>query len=486
MIQGQTINVALNPLGAKQLRESESFYPANLELRNGVRTDAGFFKGRPGYTSKWSVGVAQPMMLLIPRKWSTGGRVTGRGFGVTENGRLFELLSDDSVQEFTGNTLNGVFRPTWCEFDGRLIIVDGQAPIKVDPAGTTTSLLGGSPPAAKYCAVIADRVVLAGHDETLFRWSDPGSSEIWPAGNQSEVTGHGEVIRNLMVANQDLYFFKDFTIEVWAHIGGQEVFGRRLMVTVGDKFSRNRGVPSFSVVQGPDGFYFFCESHFWKLTGAQAQILSFPYQRELAGLVDVDSMYGFHCQKEHLIRWFEPVSGRCFVYDYVNDNFTEDNGVSGGEFTRLPVYSYMEVDGVAYVGDYNPTGNVYRWGDDLYTDNGTAIKLSRRFRVPLSQNGHKAKLTRLRLRMQRGSGGSTAVTENMLVRWSFDEGAYSPYAELAIGNDGDGDPYVDVIHPVSGSRTLGIGRDVKLELTQQVGVPHLLTHANLTVKELGR
>ena len=484
MLRGETINVALNPIGAKQLRDAESFVPAQLELRNGVRTDAGFWKGRPGAAQWWQTHAASPIILLIPRKW----QADGNGFAVTSSGRIYELKTNRTVREYTGTTLNGDYRPTWCEFDGTIIITDGQAPVKIDAAGTTVSELSGSPPAAKYCAVISDRVVLAGYDATEFRWSDAGTSSTWTSTNVSNVTGHGEQIRYMTVANQDLYFFKDFSVEIWSHIGGNEVFGRKLIVTIADKFSRNRGIPSFSVVQGPDGFYFFCDGDFWKLQGAQGTILSSAYKRELGNLEQVSTMYGFHCAKEHVIRWFEPVSARCFVYDYVNDVFTEDNEWEFGEWQRLPMYSYMEVDGVAYMGDYDASGLVYKWSDEVYSDDALPIRMQRKFRMPLtpkglirqgaSVEGHQARLNRLRLRFLRGQAG-TGTAHTLSVRWALDEGDWTPYTELDLGEPGDADPWVDI-------HQLGVGREVKVEIVQAKNLPHVLTHALLTVQPMGR
>ena len=487
MIRGQTLNVALNPLGVRQLRDAETFYPAHLALYNGVRTDGGFFKGRPGYDDVWDIGVDYPINLLIPKIRN----VNTAGFAVTTIGTVYELFKDRTSALLTGATLTGDFRPTWAEFDDLVIITDGQAPIQVNVGGTV-SLLAGSPPAAKYIAVVADRVVLSGYDATGFVWSDPGTAIVWPAGNTSSVTGNGEQIRYMSVANQDLFFFKDASIEIWSHIGGTEVFGRRAIVTFVDKFTRNRGLSSFSVVQGDDTFFFYADGDFWVLNGFQPQRISAAYKRDIGNLLEVDMIYGFHFAKEHLIRWFEPVSARCFVYDYVNQVFTEDYGWLSGDFGRLPIYSYAEFDGVPYFGDYNPTGTVYRWGDDLLDDNGTPIHLLRRLRIPFSNlpvngtmtMGHKARINRLRLRFQRGTGGSSSVTENLLVRWAIDEGDWSPYATVTIGDSGDADPYVDVYEP-NGALTIGTGRELKLEISQAIATPHIMTHALLTVQALG-
>ena len=479
MIRGQTLNVALNPLAARQLRDEETMYPAHLTIYNGVRTDAGFFKGRPGYDDVWDIGVDYPINLLIPKIRN----VNTVGFAVTTIGTIYELYSDRTSQLLMGTALTGDYRPTWCEFDDLVIICDGQAPVQLD-VGTTITALAGSPPAAKYCAVVADRVVLSGYNDTDFVWSDPGTAIVWPAANTSSVTGNGESIKFMQVAGTDIYFFKDCNIEVWSHIGGTEVFGRRLIIPVIDKFSRDRGIASYSVVQGDDAFYFYADGDFWVLAGASPQRISAAYKREIGNLLKVDLMYGFHFAKEHLIRWFEPVSGRTFVYDYVNQVFTEDYTWARGDFARMPIYSYAEFGGIPYFGDYDPTGTIYRWGDDLFDDNGTPIHLMRKLRIPFA-NGHKGRVNRLQLRLKRGSGGSAAATEYILVRWAFDEGTWTPYTQLAIGDDGDRDPYVDVLEP-NGALTLGVGREMKLEISQAVAVPHIFTHALLTVKELGR
>src|SRR3989304_744268 len=107
---GLTFNVAVNPQGAKQLLDPETLIPHHLELRNGVRTDAGFWKGRPGYATEWNLGVAESIPLLIPfRRLSTNGL----GFAVTSTGKIYEVLSAQARQLYAGERVNGSFRPTW-------------------------------------------------------------------------------------------------------------------------------------------------------------------------------------------------------------------------------------------------------------------------------------------------------------------------------------------------------------------------------------
>jgi hypothetical protein len=355
-------------------------------------------------------------------------------------------------------------------------------------------LLGGSPPTGKYCGVLADRVIISGYDSTAgteFRWSDPGTCEVWPAANISNVTGHGEEIRYMTVSETDIVFFKTASVEYWQHIGGTEVFGRRGIVTILDKFSRNRGIASFSVV-GPIGgaWYCYADGGFYQIQGLQAQEVSLTYRREIGLLPTTASMYGHHFAKEHVIRWFEPVSARCFCFDYLNGVFTEDNAWTDGAWARLPIYSYMESDDKAYIGDYDPTGKIYQWADTIYADNGSDIRTYRKFRVLLSKNGHRCRLNRMRLRLQRGTG-SLGSANAVNVRWAFDGTDFTAYqsvnlgeASVTVGDEGNYDPYVDVLN-AAGSRVLGVGREVLIELWQTSQVPHLLTHCNLTVHELG-
>lgn len=52
-VKGQTINVALDPRGYKELSQPENalenIVPTHLDLRNGHYTDARHWEKRPGY-----------------------------------------------------------------------------------------------------------------------------------------------------------------------------------------------------------------------------------------------------------------------------------------------------------------------------------------------------------------------------------------------------------------------------------------------------
>lgn len=489
-LQGNTFNVALNPNPAKQLLDAETIVPNQIEFRNLLRTDAGFAKTRPGYAQEWSLGVNESIDLLMPFKDTSTG---GKGYAVTNTGKIYELLAAQNVQQYTGTALSGSFRPTWAVFDGVPIIVDGQAPVKINTGGVNTfSALGGTPPAGKFIAVIADRVVISGQDDTSYDWSAPGNAEDWSgagSGNAS-VTGHGESIQYMTVKDTDLYFFKNASIELVRHIGGNEVFGRVAIASVMDKFSFNRGISGFSVVlagtqPGPQRFYFYANGNFWMLDGLTPLNISRAYTSEIGDLASVSDLYGFHFAKEHVIRWIEPIAGRTLVFDYVNNVFTEDNRWESGAWQRLPIRAYMESDEKAYIGDYDPTGRVYHWDESLSDDNGTNIRAFRKFRVLLSPNRQKARVNRVAFRFERGLG-AIGTSPNMEVRWALDgvdfdttKALSAGTATLTVADRGNYDPHAEI-------RNLGRGRELLMEISQTEPVRHLLTHAEVTAKAMGR
>lgn len=487
--QGESFNIAVTPQGAKQLLPAETLAPNHLELRNGVRTDAGFWKGRPGYTTEWNLGVASSIPLLIPfRRTAT----SGLGFAVTNAGTIYELKASQASQLYSGPTVDGTFRPTYAVFDGIPIVCSGQAPVKIRvdqaPGNNNVELLGGSPPAARFISVVADRVVVSGQNDTTFTWSDAGNSEIWPGLNFSNVTGHGESIRYQSVRGTDLYFFKDFSIEVWSHIGGDEVFGRSGIIPFRDKFSGERGLQGWSVVLAgdPPRFFFYADGDFWVLDGFTPRRISLTYKREIGNLPSVANLYGYDFGKEHVIRWFEPVAGRCFVYDYRNDNFTEDNAWTNGAWERLPVYSYMEMQDRQFIGSYDPTGIISEWDDDIYSDNGTPIRVYRKLRFLLDpKKSHAARWNRLRFRMQRGQG-AIGTDPTLQVRWALDGADFTAFqslsmgeATVSVGESGSYNPYLDLYN-------LGVGKEALVEIVQYASTPHVLTHLQITARPFGR
>lgn len=465
MIRGETKNIAISVGANKNSDPADSLIPSEIDRRNGQMTEMGNWKRRPGYAENWDVENDRPVSLLIPDE---------NGFAVTTDGRVYRLTP--TVERVGTVTLSGSFRPVFTPFQATstsaksIILADGGAVMTLGLAPTSLAALGGDPPYFKFIDTVDTRVIGCGHNSIGFRWSDLENPASWPAANNNSVLGDGEIILNFKVLRRNLYFFKTKSIEIWSNIGGTQVFSRQVYI--------EKGIgAAYSLVQANDTFYWLNNDwEFCALEGISPKVISLRYGKEIRDSSDKADIYGFDFTAERLIRWFAPSSNKCFVYDYVTNIFSEDNAWNG-TWLRMPINSYMERSGEAYIGDLEPTGKVYRWSRDYLDDNGQDIRLYRKFAAPLGENGGEYRANRLRFRIKRGNGTNTEMEPKAIVAWRIDQGERLT-EDIDLGAVGEHDPYVDVFN-------LGIGREIELEIIETDAVDYLMTHAYLTSERLG-
>ncbi|TAL13947.1 hypothetical protein EPN95_04640 [Patescibacteria group bacterium] len=467
MIKGVSKNVAMFAHAAKNTDPKETFAPAHIDLRNGRLSDAGNWERRPGYKNKWNTGADRPINLLIPEF---------RGVALTDTGRAFRLNENETTTELTGFVMNGAWRPTWANHDQQIIVCDGGDPIVV--SGTKTAALSGNPPKGRFISTLDGYAIVSGVDKVGFRWSALSNPASWPVANFNAVLKEGESIEMQKVLNRELFFFKTRSIEIWMNVGGATIFARRDLIQLTDQGRQKRGLAGYSVVQANNTFYFFCDGDFYVLNGRTPTIISKDYRAELNKIQHSQEIYGFDCRKESLIRWFAPIEGKCFVYDYKNEVFSEDNVWDEGGWQRLPWNSYMEMAGEQYFGDYNSAGKIYHWSKDFHSDDGTPIRVYRRFLGPISPTGKTARINRLCLRVKRGVATDLNPTPKMLVSWRMDQSNSNDAVEFDLGSKGEMEPYIDLY-------SLGVCREIEFEITETDVVDYLLTGVSMTVELTG-
>ena len=322
----------------------------------------------------------------------------------------------------------------------------------------------------------------------------------------------------MKVLGRELYFFMDHAIEIWVNIGGDSVFARRAVIPKGTRAGH-------SVVSANLTFYFLGEDRdFYVLEGGQAPtVISSLIHSQIRELAHPEEVYGFDFRQEHCVRWFAPTDSRCFVYDYLNNVFFEDDALGPDHWKFLPILSYMEYQGRGYIGDAEPTGHIYEWGPGHLTDDGTDIRVRRQFALTLSQDGLSRRVNRLRLRVGRSTPAPQRPalpdpqdplglrlfpgrrlwltrypwlletderfhrnrTAELLLRWRFDREGWAPYSRLRIGAGRSRterlpeNTYLDVYN-------LGIGRELELELIETNAMQYVITHGYLTAESLLR
>jgi hypothetical protein len=425
-------------------------------------SDAGHWIKRPGSSELYDTATKYPINLLIDRSSGYVGNTYGELFKI-ENG---------GVTLLTGARY-GTERPTWDEFGDRIIICSGGDTIKVQE--DVISILEDIPIGIKYIARVGPYTLYSKGDNTVYfsQSLNPESVAVSDGGGFFQTQQRGGVNRNIKELRDKLYVFMDRQIEIWVNIGGAAVFVKQDGLTI------NSGTPaSHSVVEANDTFYFYGDDNkFYVITGQGAKDISKTYTKDIDEIVHPEQIYGFHYKKERLIRWFEPVSGKCYVYDYVHDVFSQDNTWDHGQFERMVHYSYMELKNRAYIGDYDPTGKVFEWSREFKDDDGKEIRVFRKFAIKPSPRNNRVRFNRLRFRVKRGVGeyGDSPV---LCYRYRIDKGKWSVERTVDLAAKGDYDPVIRA------QGTLGIGREIEFELTVTDSVDYTLTDMLLNVREL--
>lgn len=466
MINGVTKNIAINPVGFKNLDPLETLVPVQIDFRNGRVTEGGNWAKRAGYGLWKDLGTKRPVETLIPE---------GKSYAISGK-KIFNL---DPLAELTQG-LNGKYRPTWANHKDILILCDGGEPVKINIEANTSDLLQGSPPKARFIARVSSYTIMSGYEDaegewTEFKWCASENPENWSGGNSgfSSVKKTGEKIRQMKGLKEKIFFFKDKSIEVWVNIG-----------KTGMPFVRQEGLwmdkglgADYSLVEANDTFYWYGnDGNFYGFDGSNAKPLLMSYRRYFDQLKAPEQIIGFDFRKENKIRWIAPNEGLCFSYDYINDRLSEDNVWDHG-WERLPINSYMELGGGQYFGDYDLSGKIYRWSDDYETDDGKPIRVYRRFSIVPSDKGHRCRFNRIAFRVKRGEG---IFSGNPLFffRYRFDQGKWRETIYPNLGLTGDRNPWIEFF-------SLGVGREMEIEIVQ-TGEDFLLTNCNLTINELGR
>lgn len=460
MIQGQTKNIALPPIGTKDLDHKEIFIPFHVDLRNGKITTIGNWEKRNGYAENWDTGFDDSIDLLIS---------VDNGYAITEDGRVYDLTTTPT--RITGQDLTGTGRPQFAKFEDDVIIVDGSS-IVLDTLTKTTSDTGFSI-LPKYIGRVGAYTLYAGYDDTEFTWSAANNPTNIITGDSgsTNVKKTGKIKYATDFKNKWLVF-KDNEIEIWHNRGGTTPFVRLNELTI------NFGLgASYSVVIAEDTLFWLDPDKNFR--SGQGQIISDNMDAYLKDKIqNIEDIYGFHYKKERIIRWFSPVDGLCIVYDYAKQLWSEDNHYEHGQFERLPHNSYMELNGKQYFGDFEPTGKVFEWSEDNKDDDGTRIRVLRQFKVKLNELGNFGTVNRVRLMMKSRTNTLTVTDPQVLLRWRFDEEAEDTewFTETIDINTDTSQPYYNVFG-------LGLGRTIEFQIVETNSVDFLLTGMTMTVKD---
>lgn len=473
MIRGETLNFALIPTLYTELDADESVVPAHVELSNGRLTDGAHWQKRPGYGpvgGLYSTGFEAPLTCLIPQD---------TGLAIDTNGRVFEL-GDGSVTQLSG-AVPYFSTPDFAFYDQVIVVAAGKQLCILDPDNkvnvedqTDDVKAIVSAPHARFVLLLNDRLIAYGNDPYVWRYSGPGNLQSWPGGNFKEVERDGSTLQRMMVLRGLIYAFKTKKIEVWSNVGGVAVYSRSQKIDKGTLSPR-------SVVQANDTLFFYgSDGDFYSLDGASPRVISRAIRPTLDALTVRTNCYGFDFRAEHVVRWFFPTNGLCVAYDYATETWSDEYTWRDAGRWRLDVGAHMELsDGRTVIADYKATGLLYQWSRDYQSDAGEEVRVIRRATIPANKVGRKARINRLTMRAARGVADGPADTPHFFIRWRVDHQDWSDLTDFDLGVEGDTDPYIDLY-------SLGVGREVQVEIVETDAVKWLLTDGFITARALGR
>jgi len=474
-IRGITKNIATTPLLQKNIDPKENYIPTSIELRNGRLTDAMHWEKRQGFGAWKSTGANSAVDLLIPED---------TGYAITDDERVFTL--GDTPAEITYSFFRGskTDRTQYVNRNSKYILCDGGIPLKISNGAVT--LLGGTPPNARFIDILGNKVLMAGQTDTSLstnplqevRASAPNNEEDYSSTLSLSfyIKMDGSKIRNLKVLKEKAYVFKDFGIEVWVEVGSDAA----TYVTQQSAWVDKGTGADYSVVKANNTLYWYGDDRrFYMLEGGVAKVISDKIERYVFELLHPESIYGINFEQEHVIRWFAPDDGKCFIEDYKHKIMYEDNTWGNAQWERMPINSYMFLNGKTYVGDYSPTGEVFEWGIDFKTDNGKPIRNVRKFNVRPSASGRNTRLNRIGFTFDRGDKAySTGSVPVFMWRYKTDNGLWTDYKEVSLGQFDSTGHYID--YP----GTLGV--DWGFEIVQTDSNDFTLINMDATFEEMRR
>jgi hypothetical protein len=458
LIRGQTVDIALNPVMAKDVPSNERFVPVQVDMRNVRLTDKGTPKKRNGYAEKWDLGSDFPVDFLIPEN---------NGYAVNLDGTFYKL---DTTPVNIYDTVQLQSIPTYFKWDNKLYIYAGISPLKLDLQTNQVTLVGNELPNGKFAVMVDSVAIISGYDPTEFTWLVPGNPEsavIANGAGSANVQKNGS-IQNMIEYKNRIFFFKDTETEVYALSASVP------RVQSGLKIDKGTKAPN-SVVKANDRFYWLANDGDFYVYEGTARVLSDEYRARINEGANPTDWRGFDIRKENVIMWTNPTDGQTLLYDYSKSKWLEDNRWEGSGWQALPFNSYMELDNKQYFGSRGYDGLIHEWSADNLDDNGQPIRVLRHMKIPLSPI--RARVNRIVFRGKRGVATSAVTAPVVTVRTRFDEGDWVTHENLSLGTLGDNNPYRSLYN-------VGMGSDLELEISEMDAVEYFMTNAYITYEEL--
>ena len=352
---------------------------------------------------------------------NSGGIGTSRGTLATSSGR---------VQFANNGTLaNGVG-------GDQLMIVDGTHGYIYNQTSTvfsTIAVAGGWPDAPKQVAFI-DGYFVATNGSMAYWVSNLYDGLTWGALATASVAATPDSIQTVVNFNQQLFFIKQWSTEIWYDAGVATTSGSPFARVSGAVYPFGTSAP-WSIAKGGSNFYFLCTQRteeggetvgVAQISGNAPTIISPPaINYRISTSTTYVNCFGYcYVEQGHVFYVLtNPDDNWTLVYDATTQMWHERSSLMNDYVTvnRHLGNCYTFFNGKHYVGDYR-NSSIYEMSSVYTTDNGNPIYSFRTAQTIQEPNMHKYTfISNLVVDAETGvGGGGTVITAapNHVAGWN--------------------------------------------------------------------
>jgi hypothetical protein len=396
-------------------------------------------------------GAKSPIVMYpTPGLSLIGTPTTGptRSNGVNWNGSeyfvvgssLVKIATGDVATVYTGFLTSGSGRCVIARGRDYLMIVDGTYGYSFNGTAITQITDAQFPTNPTHCAYLDGYFITNSSGTDDYYISDQEDPTAWASLDTSRALGSSDDITALATTNKDLYLFGPSTVEV--HYNSQnpdfpfEVYPGGIIDTgiIAPHSLARSGLNGLVFLAGDDQG----DAVIARISGFQVEPISEPdlnFQiNELDTISDAFSMV----HRRHGRNWYTitfPTADKTFEIDVDGKTWHERKSDGIGRWRGAGI-GYLHP--AFYIGDYD-TGQIYKFSDDVYTENSETIERERYTQVTHS-NGRRFNTHRLWVEVEPGVGLVTGQGSDpqLMMRFSDDGGkTWSSELWKSIGEIGE-------------------------------------------------
>jgi hypothetical protein len=424
----------------------------SAELINGYTDESGSTVKRPGLASWFDLGTGKPVEGAY---WSE--RLSK--LFVVSDGRIWAVTASDGTRSeltTTGDKLRdysqtgGIGKVSFAD-DGTYIFMANGGNIAYTNGTNQTDHVDdvdADAPTAVDNVVFHDGYLLANvRGSGQFQWSSPTNRLSWSATDYATAESDSDELVFLGSAWRELLLLGEKTVEVWYNDGSTPFARLEGAFTEGGTESPN------SVALIGEGAWAWLDNRrrLVVLSGRITKHVSTPFDKYIQGFSAVSdanaSIIEIAGRKFYVLSF--PTENKTLVWDFTKMDPTQgwaEWGLwSGSSYDRYSggVHSYARGWNFNVVGSRS-SGDVFKMDTAEHSDNGTAIRTSRRTgHVTHGTNAIKKSIA-LRIRVKRGEGNAYVTEPVIKIRWNDDNNGFGSWSSYSLGESTDDEMIIKI------------------------------------------